>query len=476
MTNPGSIAKNVAAVFTAPAGATLEAGNTYVVVIDYDKAGATGVYGTRSNNEDATSTTGWTIGNSSLTRLRTDTNWNSASHSVFLRVNGTPVPPPPPPGNLRASPGDGEVALSWEAPASDWVVTRHEYRYKTEGNYGGWTTEGDYGDWTTMPDSGRGENNVSGYTVPRLINGTVYTFQVRAVNGAGAGAAAESDPVTPALPSVVPTTCTLNPGDVWCGTVQVGEVAEASGKTIGYGFHETWHGQGVGYMHDGRINYGANSYRIDEAMVGVGATDRTDGFLFFGLNRAFPSADRARLALHVGSDRFPLSEAHFESSTHTYHWRNTGLDWSSTASVTPRLRASPAAPTAVTATAPPRTGGLRQAPGRRAIRPHRPPAHGGAAGGGVVGAGLGCGWVDHPLRGEVLEGRRSRKRKPTVPDRAARVRGDEPSALCPPGRVHRVRAAGAGEERHRLGRLVGGGDGAHRGEAADKPDREPGGR
>ena len=94
-------------------------------------------------------------------------------------------------------------------------------------------------------------------------------------------------------------------------------------------------------------------------MVGVGATDRTDGFLYFGLNRAFPAADRVRLALYVGSDRFPLSEAHFESNTHTYHWRKTGLDWSSTTSVTLRLRANlPSAPIAVRATAPPRTGGL----------------------------------------------------------------------------------------------------------------------
>ena len=168
---------------------------------------------------------------------------------------------------------------------------------------------------------------------------------------------ARSDLSAP-FPMIVPTTCTLNPGDVWCGAVQVGEVAEASGKTIGYGFHETWHGAGVGYLHDRRISFGANRYTIDEAMVGVGATDRTDGFLYFSLNHALTAADRARLVLHVGSDTFAFSDAHFESGTHTYHWRDTGLDWSSTASVTPRLRASPSAPTAVTATAPPRTGGL----------------------------------------------------------------------------------------------------------------------
>ena len=138
----------------------------------------------------------------------------------------------------------------------------------------------------------------------------------------------------------------------------MGEVAEAKGKTIGYGFHETWHGKGVGYMHDGTISTGANLYTIDEAMVGVGATDRTDGFLYFSLNHALTAADRARLVLHVDSAKFPLSDAHFESSTRTYHWRNTGLDWFSTDQVKLRLRASPAAPTAVTASAPPHTGGL----------------------------------------------------------------------------------------------------------------------
>ena len=296
----------------------------------------------------------WVIGNVIWEQYAWVSDFPPLTEGEQVTVRLTHPPLPPPPANLRASPDDGEVALSWNAPASG--VTRHEYRYKTDGEYGG---------WTAIPDSARGENYASGYTVAWLVNGTAYTFQVRAVNDVGAGAEAESDPVTPAPPPFVPKTCTLNPGDVWCGTVTVGKVAEASGKTIGHGFHETWHGAGVGDMHDGGIVSGLNSYRIDEAMVGVGATDKSDGFLYFSLNRALTAADRARLVLHVGSDRFPLSVAHFESSTHTYHWRNTGLDWSSTASVTPRLQAGPAAPTAVTATAPPRTGGCWRWSGRR---------------------------------------------------------------------------------------------------------------
>ena len=215
----------------------------------------------------------------------------------------------------------------------------------------------------------------------------------------------------------------------------MGKVAEASGKTIGHGFHETWHGAGVGYMHDGRIVSGLNSYRIDEAMVGVGATGKSDGFLYFSLNRALTAADRARLVLHVGSDRFPLSVAHFESSTYTYHWRNTGLDWSSTASVTPRLQAGPAAPTAVTATAPPRTGGLLE------VTWSAP-----ALAGPITGYEVKYWKAADPEN----ENRRSRIAKTETTETSLLL-----YALLDAG--HQLHGAGAGEERHRHGRLVGGG-------------------
>ena len=157
-----------------------------------------------------------------------------------------------------------------------------------------------------------------------------------------------------------PTSCTLNSGDIWCGVVTMGEKAQLNGKTLGHGFHQTWRTDGVGALPDRRFVYGANSYRIDEVTVGVGGGDIPAGFLFFSLNRAFPAADEVRLALYVGSDRFLLSKAHGpDHNTPTYHWRGTGLDWSSTYSVTLRLRADlPPAPSPVTATTPPDTGGL----------------------------------------------------------------------------------------------------------------------
>ena len=333
-----------------------------------------------------------------------------------VTVRLTYVPPPPAPADLVASHGDGEVALSWAAPGSG--VTRHEYRYRTTGSYPD--------EWAEIDDSGAGGANASGFTVTGLDNGTAYTFEVRAV-ASGAGAASEAEPVTPNPPPVAFTSCMPNPGDVWCGAVTVGRVATTKGRTLKRGFHATWHaGQnsdGVGELPDRRFVYGPNSYRIDEVTVGAG---NMAGFLFLSLNRPLPAAVRARLVLHVGGKRFLLSEAHHAGRTDTYHWRETGLDWSSTTSATLRLRADlPAAPTGLAAEAPSNTGGLLKL-SWTAPAPGVPIT----------------GYEVKYWEADVAEDRRFRHP-------AHRERGHEHAALSLPGREHRVQAAGAGEERHR---------------------------
>ena len=111
-------------------------------------------------------------------------------------------PPPPPPGNggggggllfppeapagLMAMPGDGAVRLEWSPPESDGgtPILRYEYRLK-EGR-------GEFGEWTLIEDSAPGEVNASGYTVGELGNGTVYVFELRAVNLVGNGRVSEA--------------------------------------------------------------------------------------------------------------------------------------------------------------------------------------------------------------------------------------------------------------------------------------------
>ena len=83
------------------------------------------------------------------------------------------IEPPPAPSGLRAEPGrvDGEVKLSWNAPAPADDIDHHDYRYHTGGRYGA---------WTSIPASGSSSNHV-GY-VNGLTGGVEHTFQVRAIN------------------------------------------------------------------------------------------------------------------------------------------------------------------------------------------------------------------------------------------------------------------------------------------------------
>ncbi len=81
------------------------------------------------------------------------------------------------------------MTLSWDAPASDSDITRHEYDFKTTGGYPE--------TWTQIPNSGVGGANEDGHTVTGLTNEVAHTFQLRAVKDGGVGTAAQSGPVTP---------------------------------------------------------------------------------------------------------------------------------------------------------------------------------------------------------------------------------------------------------------------------------------
>ena len=94
--------------------------------------------------------------------------------------------PPEAPAGLMAMPGEGAVRLEWGPPESDGgtPILRYEYRLK-EGR-------GEFGEWTPIEDSAPDEVNATGYTVGELGNGTVYVFELRAVNRVGNGRVSEA--------------------------------------------------------------------------------------------------------------------------------------------------------------------------------------------------------------------------------------------------------------------------------------------
>ena len=131
-----------------------------------------------------------------------------------------------------------------------------------------------------------------------------------------------------------PPTCTLNPGDLWCGVVTV-ESVSPGGNLIGHGFVDVTGIPVTGALSDPEFSVVTNGvttpYTID-----IVYTNFT-GALFFSLTSALTAADQAKLVLHVGSASFAFSEVTPDSSN-TYQWDGRGLDWSSEDYVTLRLR------------------------------------------------------------------------------------------------------------------------------------------
>ena len=114
------------------------------------------------------------VGTTAITVTVTD---GSATGAYTIGVTRTGSVPAAPTG-LTAT-GDGDVVLSWTAPASNGLaISSYEYQQKAGADA--------YGPWTSIPGSGPSTRS---YTVTGLTSGTTYAFRVRAVNDAGPGEA-----------------------------------------------------------------------------------------------------------------------------------------------------------------------------------------------------------------------------------------------------------------------------------------------
>ncbi len=102
---------------------------------------------------------------------------NAAGAGAAASVTATPVPPPSAPVNLKSASGHRYVTLKWDDP-DDATITGYEVRYRTGAT---WDP-----DWTDVD----GSDATTSHRVAGLTNGTRYTFEVRAQNAAGDGAAA----------------------------------------------------------------------------------------------------------------------------------------------------------------------------------------------------------------------------------------------------------------------------------------------
>jgi fibronectin type 3 domain-containing protein len=167
----------------APAGLTATGGNAQVSLSWTASANATGYVVYRGTTAVSTQT-GTTFLDTSLTNGTAYTYTvvatnGSASSAASTAVSATPMAPAPgAPTGLTATPGNTSVALGWTA-----VVNATAYHVYRNGALVGSPT-------------------TSTYTDTGLVNGTAYTYYVKAVTATTEGTASTSVVATPAKPPV----------------------------------------------------------------------------------------------------------------------------------------------------------------------------------------------------------------------------------------------------------------------------------
>ena len=126
----------------------------------------------------------------------------SATTVVSNTAPATPIGAPGLPTALAATPGNGTVTLTWDAPASKGGSPIKGYNVYQGTRPGG----------ETGPVNGT-RPVTSPYTVKHLTNGTTYYFTVTAVNGAGNSKPSNEVSATPATVPGLPLRLTATPGD-----------------------------------------------------------------------------------------------------------------------------------------------------------------------------------------------------------------------------------------------------------------------
>ncbi len=123
-----------------------------------------------------------------------------------LEVSAKPFGKPVTEVNLKAeSDKDSRVELTWTTdpamPPDTDELSGFQYRQKAGGGYGSWI------------DIRNSDANTVRHFVTGLMNGTTYTFQVRAVNSSGGGDASDEESAVPSIPPGAPTNLTATAGD-----------------------------------------------------------------------------------------------------------------------------------------------------------------------------------------------------------------------------------------------------------------------
>ena len=134
--------------------------------------------------------------------------------------------PPPEPSSLEVTPGNGELTLAWDAPASDGEFDVDGYIVQWRSGYQFY-----YG-WAARQRRAVLDSPTSlTYTISALTNGVEYDVRVRAYNHIGPGQPLDVEGVTPSE-AAIPQNTPATGAPTISGTAQVGETLTANTSGI----------------------------------------------------------------------------------------------------------------------------------------------------------------------------------------------------------------------------------------------------
>ena len=273
LSNPATVSASSDNTFNAPANTTLGADTTYYVVVtsangeDYTEYR---YHRTDSDAEDADSASGWSIGDTRVSRSSSSTSWNANSAVLLIRVNGTAHTAGPTAADKTVTMPEGTTyaftAADFGFVGADPSDRLESVRVVTAPPAGTLALDGpghpryflatraeiDAGDLTFTPAAG--------------ASGTPYasfTFKVNDGTDDSASAYTMTIDVTPDAPCAEP-----NFGDrrnFWSGTVTVRPLVSFVGTSIetfiGHGYSRLTTG-GSSLLPDSTFSIGANNYEI----------------------------------------------------------------------------------------------------------------------------------------------------------------------------------------------------------------------
>ena len=149
--------------------------------------------------------------------------YNRAGAGAVADTVVTPAGPPLAPGDFEAVPGDGQVALSWTAADSNGAsITRYEVQYYPQADPSAASA------WTEVP----GDSTARDTTIAGLTNGASFTFEVRAVNGVGAGRPSSESATPVNAPPVLSGPAAVSFDENGTGSVATYQATDPGGASI----------------------------------------------------------------------------------------------------------------------------------------------------------------------------------------------------------------------------------------------------